>query len=40
MRVFKHRLDFSGGLDGPLVAYRWDGEQTLSSGKFVSTDLN
>ncbi len=33
-------LDFSGGLDGPLVAYRWDGEQTLSAGKYVITDLN
>jgi len=28
-------LDFSAGLDGPLVAYRWDGEQTLSADKFV-----
>lgn len=33
-------MDFSGGLDGPLVAYRWDGEQILSAEKFVSTDLN
>lgn len=33
-------LDFSGGLEGPLVAYRWDGEQILSAEKFVSTDLN
>lgn len=30
-------LDFSGGLEGPLVAYRWDGEHTLSAEKFVST---
>jgi len=33
-------LDFSGGLDGPLVAYRWDGEQTLSAKNFVISDLN
>jgi hypothetical protein len=28
-------LDFSAGRAGPLVAYRWDGEQQLSAGKFV-----
>ncbi len=33
-------LDFSGGLEGPLVAYRWDGEQTLRSENFVTTDQN
>ncbi|MFC5455979.1 metallophosphoesterase [Prosthecobacter fluviatilis] len=33
-------LDFSGGLDGPLVAYRWDGEKTLNAEKFAISDLN
>ena len=28
-------LDFGAGLDGPLVAYRWDGERELSAGKFI-----
>ncbi len=28
-------LDFSAGLGGPLVAYRWDGETVLSPAKFV-----
>lgn len=28
-------LDFSAGLGGPLVAYRWDGETQLSEEKFV-----
>lgn len=28
-------LDWSAAKDGPLVAYRWDGEQTLSNDKFV-----
>jgi hypothetical protein len=32
-------LDYSGGLTGPLVAYRWDGEQGLDAGKFVSVEL-
>ena len=28
-------LDYSTGLgEAPLVAYRWDGEQILSDGKF------
>ena len=31
-------LDFSAGLDGPLVAYRWDGEQQLSVTKFVTAE--
>ncbi len=29
-------LDFSAGKEGPLVAYRWDGEAELSSAKMVS----
>ena len=29
-------LDFSAGLAGPLVAYRWDGDQALCSTKIVS----
>lgn len=30
-------LDYSAGLgEGPLVAYRWDGERVLSADKFVS----
>ncbi len=28
-------LDWSAAKDGPLVAYRWDGEQHLSNDKFV-----
>jgi hypothetical protein len=28
-------LDFSAGLNGPLVAYRWDGEQILKGDKFA-----
>jgi len=28
-------LDFSAGLRGPLVAYRWDGEQSLAEERFV-----
>lgn len=32
-------LDYSGGLHGPLVAYRWDGERVLSAEKFVSVSL-
>ncbi len=31
-------LDYSIALNGKLVAYRWDGEQTLDSNKFVSVD--
>jgi hypothetical protein len=30
-------LDYGAGLDGPLVAYRWDGEQELDAGRFVCT---
>jgi hypothetical protein len=33
-------LDFGAGLHGPLVAYRWDGEQELSVAKFVATVPN
>ena len=29
-------LDYSAGLDGPLVAYRWDGEDRLRNVRFVS----
>ena len=29
-------VDYSAGLDGPLVAYRWDGEPVLDSRGFVS----
>jgi hypothetical protein len=29
-------LDFSGGLDGPLVAYRWDGERELTPLNFIT----
>lgn len=29
-------LDYSAGLDGPLVAYRWDGEGELRIGNFVA----
>jgi hypothetical protein len=28
-------LDFSAGLDGPLVAYRWDGESHLRAEKMI-----
>lgn len=31
-------LDFSGGLDGPLVAYRWNGERHLQAANFVTTN--
>jgi hypothetical protein len=31
----KDRVDYSAGKGGPLVAYRFDGEQTLSQEKFV-----
>jgi hypothetical protein len=30
-------LDFSGGLEGPLVAYRWNGEHILDATNFVTT---
>jgi hypothetical protein len=29
-------VDFSAGRGGPLVAYRWDGEDTLSDDKYVA----
>jgi hypothetical protein len=32
-------LDFSAGRTGPLVAYRWDGESTLSPEKFITAPL-
>ena len=28
-------LDYSVAKDGPLTAYRWDGEQKLDAAKFV-----
>ncbi len=28
-------VDYSAGKDGPLVAYRWSGEPTLSNDRFV-----
>lgn len=28
-------VDYSAGKDGPLVAYRWDGEQRLCNDKFI-----
>ena len=33
-------LDFGAGLQGPLVAYRWDGERKLTAAKFVTANLN
>ena len=30
-------VDYGAGIDGPLVAYRWDGESTLLPSSFVST---
>ena len=32
-------LDFSGGLDGPLVAYRWNGEGKLDANNFVTAHV-
>jgi hypothetical protein len=32
-------LDWSAAHKGPLVAYRWDGEQHLSNDKFVSVNV-
>ena len=29
-------LDYCGGKSGPLVAYRWDGEENLSSDKIIT----
>ena len=31
-------VDYSAGKGGPLVAYRWDGEEQLEPGHFVSAD--
>jgi hypothetical protein len=31
-------VDYSAGKDGPLVAYRWDGESRLSDRNLVTTD--
>lgn len=31
-------LDYGAGLDGPLTAYRWNGETTLNAANFVQTD--
>ena len=31
-------VDFSAGAEGPLAAYRWDGESQLDSAKFVFSD--
>ena len=28
-------VDYSAAKDGPLVAYRWDGEQVLDGRRFV-----
>ena len=28
-------LDFGAAIEGPLVAYRWDGESVLSNDKLV-----
>ena len=28
-------VDYSAGMDGPLVAYRWSGEQRLADAHFV-----
>lgn len=33
-------LDYSAAREGPLVAYRWDGEQKLSAEKYISATLN
>jgi hypothetical protein len=31
-------IDFNAGAEGPLAAYRWDGESQLDSAKFVFSD--
>lgn len=31
-------VDYSAGKGGPLVAYRWDGEKSLTDCHFISTD--
>ena len=28
-------VDYSAAKNGPLVAYRWDGESELDAGRFV-----
>ncbi len=33
-------LEYSVAKDGPLTAYRWDGEQTLDAKKFVQVRAN
>jgi diadenosine tetraphosphatase ApaH/serine/threonine PP2A family protein phosphatase len=33
-------LDYSVAKGGPMVAYRWDGEQQLDAAKFVSAEAN
>jgi hypothetical protein len=33
-------LDFSAGLDGPLVAYRWEGERHLTASNFVTSNIH
>lgn len=30
------RLDYGAGLEGPLVAYRWNGETRLQQGSFAT----
>ncbi|MFO1485533.1 MAG: metallophosphoesterase [Verrucomicrobiaceae bacterium] len=32
-------IDFSGGLEGPLVAYRWNGERHLTASNFVTHNI-
>ena len=32
-------LDYSAAKDGPLVAYRWDGEQELDARRFVAAGI-
>ena len=31
-------LDFCAGLTGPLVAYRWNGDQELNAQSFITHD--
>ena len=35
LAVYIGCLDFSAGLDGPMVAYRWDGERRLQTKNMV-----
>jgi hypothetical protein len=30
------RLDYGAGLEGPLVAYRWNGDARLQQGSFAT----